>query len=201
MDLTLGIWILFAVILFFFIVWISYQYIKDKRNKRKLRVQMVEFNKNATVYAYELCVKMNELFALNNKTLSEFVPSIGKYSMGEINKHTRNIMLAIYKSPEYVEFIRNSAAEDNETLRLFVAIDENFKALRDLNANLWDKKASIFTGFFNKNIDNLRNRVEKYNQTEIDSLLRDENIIREQMQEVYYNEFEKHEQTQQIDSN
>ncbi|MHA0272756.1 hypothetical protein ACXYFN_01825 [Mycoplasma sp. 48589B] len=49
MDATIGIWILFAVVMVLFIAWILYQYIKDKRLKKKAAAQMVEISKNAAV--------------------------------------------------------------------------------------------------------------------------------------------------------
>ncbi|MFV8418946.1 MHJ_0274 family protein [Mycoplasma sp. 005V] len=188
MNATVGIWILFAVVMVMFIGWILYQYIKDKRLKKKAAAQMVEISKNASVYAYELSIMMNELIALNRVTLDEFVPSIGKYSMGEINKNTRNVVLALYKSPEFHDYIKEIPSNDYREL------EHNLVALRDLNANLWDKKGVKYIEYFAAAPEKFAKKVEEFNKTEIDSLFKDENEIKDKLRGVYKNEFENNEQ-------
>ncbi|MHA3859305.1 MHJ_0274 family protein [Mycoplasma sp. Z463D] len=189
MDATIGIWILFAVVMVLFIAWILYQYIKDKRLKKKAAAQMVEISKNAAVYAYELSLMMNELFELNRKSLEEFVPSIGKYTMGEINSHTRNIVLSLYKSPEFHDYIKEMPTNDYKEL------ESNLIALRDLNANLWDKKGVKYIEYFTtKAPEHFRKKVEEFDKVEIDSLFKDKEEILAKIRGVYTNEFEKNEQ-------
>ncbi|MFV8476847.1 MHJ_0274 family protein [Mycoplasma sp. Z355B] len=188
MNATIGIWILFAVVMVLFIGWILYQYIKDKRLKKKAAAQMVEISKNAAVYAYELSIMINELVVLNRATLDEFVPSIGKYSMGEINKNTRNVVLSLYKSPEFRDYIKEiPSAEYHE-------LEHNLVALRDLNANLWDKKGVKYIEYFSAAPQKFAKKVEEFNKTEIESLFKDENDIKEKIRGVYKNEFENNEQ-------
>ncbi|MFV8468374.1 MHJ_0274 family protein [Mycoplasma sp. VS42A] len=188
MNATIGIWILFAVVMVLFIGWILYQYIKDKRLKKKAAAQMVEISKNAAVYAYELSIMINELVVLNRATLGEFVPSIGKYSMGEINKNTRNVVLSLYKSPEFRDYIKEiPSAEYHE-------LEHNLVALRDLNANLWDKKGVKYIEYFAAAPEKFAKKVEEFNKTEIESLFKDENDIKEKIRGVYKNEFENNEQ-------
>ncbi|WLP85908.1 MHJ_0274 family protein [Mycoplasma seminis] len=193
MGFNVGIWIFFAIVMSLFLAWVVWQYVKDKRRQKKTKLQAAEFAKESAIYVYDLTIMMNELFKLNRQTLDEFVPSIGKYTMGEINANTRNLLIKIQKSPEYREFLHENPK--------YHEFNHNFTALRDLNANLWDKKGTKYVEYFINYVQSATDEVEKHNKTEIETLFKEESILINQIQEAYNNEFQKHEQTQQTNSN
>ncbi|MEA4190899.1 MHJ_0274 family protein [Mycoplasma sp. 2248] len=182
-KLNIAIWVILGVVLLALASYILYQFIKDKIAKKKQRQAHFEFTQEAIVYVYELNVMVNKLIKLNKVKHDEFVPSIGEYTMSEINNNTRNILVKVFKSPEFREFLFKNPAHE-----IFI---KNLEQLRDCNSNLWAKKIPNVLEYFNTNQVKAFAEVKKYNEASINQIYKEEAELHSKMEEIFKNEFNK----------
>lgn len=176
------IWVVLAIILCLLIVYFLYQFIKGKIEKKRTKQATEEFEKNSSIYWYEIVIKINKLILLNKYTHDNFVPSIGKYTMSEINRATKNVIDQIFDEYEFKNFILQNPKFQKEIQELDM--------LRDLNSNLWQKKLEKVLTDFNNYEETALNEAKNYIRTSLENLKTKEEL-NIWMEQKYYSALNK----------
>lgn len=176
------IWVVLAIILCLLIVYFLYQFIKGKIEKKRTKQATEEFEKNSSIYWYEIVIKINKLILLNKYTHDNFVPSIGKYTMSEINRATKNVIDQIFDEYEFKNFILQNPKFQKEIQELDM--------LRDLNSNLWQKKLEKVLTDFNNYEEPALNEAKNSIRTSLENLKTKEEL-NIWMEQKYYSALNK----------
>ncbi|WP_416322465.1 hypothetical protein O7983_000514 [Mycoplasmopsis felis] len=176
------IWVVLAIILCLLIVYFLYQFIKGKIEKKRTKQATEEFEKNSSIYWYEIVIKINKLILLNKYTHDKFVPSIGKYTMSEINRATKNVIDQIFDEYEFKNFILQNPKFQKEIQELDM--------LRDLNSNLWQKKLEKVLTDFNNYEETALNEAKNSIRTSLENLKTKEEL-NIWMEQKYYSALNK----------
>ncbi|WP_322901703.1 MHJ_0274 family protein [Mycoplasmopsis felis] len=176
------IWVVLAIILCLLIVYFLYQFIKGKIEKKRTKQATEEFEKNSSIYWYEIVIKINKLILLNKYTHDNFVPSIGKYTMSEINRATKNVIDQIFDEYEFKNFILQNPKFQKEIQELDM--------LRDLNSNLWQKKLEKVLTDFNNYEETALNEAKNSIRTSLENLKTKEEL-NIWMEQKYYSSLNK----------
>ncbi|EFF41509.1 MHJ_0274 family protein [Mycoplasmopsis alligatoris] len=110
-------WIIFGVIIAALVIFFAYAAIKDSIKNKKIKKEKAEFELEAKNFYKKAIIKTNVIIEKNQKLLSEFQVSIGKYKMSELTDTTRDILseqikekdfkMFLIKNPEYATFVQN----------------------------------------------------------------------------------------------
>ncbi|TDV23280.1 hypothetical protein BCF59_0626 [Mycoplasmopsis mustelae] len=165
---NIALWIILGVIFVLLLGYFLFQYIKSRIERKRTKAATAEFKKNSKIYWYETTVKINKLIQLNRKTHSEFVVSIGKLKMSQINNTTKNILDDLLDEYEFKNFIIQNPSFTKEV--------QEIERLRDLNSNLWDKKIPNLLSDFEKNIKLAKEELEEVQRTSFFELKSQEEI-------------------------
>ncbi|WP_322935397.1 hypothetical protein RRG40_03220 [Mycoplasmopsis felis] len=176
------IWVVLAIILCLLIVYFLYQFIKGKIEKKRTKQATEEFEKNSSIYWYEIVIKINKLILLNKYTHDNFVPSIGKYTMSEINRATKNVIDQIFDEYEFKNFILQNPKFQKEIQELDM--------LRNLNSNLWQKKLEKVLTDFNNYEETALNEAKNSIRTSLENLKTKEEL-NIWMEQKYYSSLNK----------
>lgn len=176
------IWVVLAIILCLLIVYFLYQFIKGKIEKKRTKQATEEFEKNSSIYWYEIVIKINKLILLNKYTHDNFVPSIGKYTMSEINRATKNVIDQIFDEYEFKNFILQNPKFQKEIQELDM--------LRDLNSNLWQNKLEKVLTDFNNYEETALNEAKNSIRTSLENLKTKEEL-NIWMEQKYYSALNK----------
>lgn len=127
-------WIIFAVVGVIFIGWISYSYIKGQIDKKKLKKQALELEIKSKEEYNESLAKMYYIIKTNEKYLSEFTVSIGKYNMGTLTNTTQSIITDLLSEQYFKDLILF-----NVDYKKYV---NHIITLKDNKSNNWTKKCN-----------------------------------------------------------
>lgn len=127
-------WIIFAVVGVIFIGWISYSYIKGQIDKKKLKKQALELEIKSKEEYNESLAKMHYIIKTNEKYLSEFTVSIGKYNMGTLTNTTQSIITDLLSEQYFKDLILF-----NVDYKKYV---NHIITLKDNKSNNWTKKCN-----------------------------------------------------------
>lgn len=164
-------WIIFAVVGVIFLGWILYSYIKGQLDKKKLKKQALELEIKSKEEYNESLAKMHYIIKTNEKYLSEFTVSIGKYNMGDLTNTTHSIITDLLSEQYFKDLILF-----NVDYKKYV---NHIISLKDNKSNNWTKKCSNslleIEKLFEKNKDsydedklkNFEERVLKYYENKL----------------------------------
>ncbi|UCU26658.1 MHJ_0274 family protein [Mycoplasma anserisalpingitidis] len=127
-------WIIFAVVGVIFIGWISYSYIKGQIDKKKLKKQALELEIKSKEEYNESLAKIYYIIKTNEKYLSEFTVSIGKYNMGTLTNTTQSIITDLLSEQYFKDLILF-----NVDYKKYV---NHIITLKDNKSNNWTKKCN-----------------------------------------------------------
>ncbi|QDY87021.1 hypothetical protein FRW55_02520 [Mycoplasma anserisalpingitidis] len=127
-------WIIFGVVGVIFIGWISYSYIKGQIDKKKLKKQALELEIKSKEEYNESLAKMYYIIKTNEKYLSEFTVSIGKYNMGTLTNTTQSIITDLLSEQYFKDLILF-----NVDYKKYV---NHIITLKDNKSNNWTKKCN-----------------------------------------------------------
>ncbi|VEU70690.1 MHJ_0274 family protein [Mycoplasmopsis glycophila] len=143
---TLGVLVLIIVIFFL------YSWIKEKRTKSQIRKATYELQKETAIYLFELSHKMLALLDENTKAQDEFIPSVGKYKMPQLNQAAKEIIEEEIKSPRFQACFKETEKHNSYVQTIF--------EIKDTNSNLWDKHLPHLRDYFAKTIEDANNEIK-----------------------------------------
>lgn len=124
-------WIIIGSLVGVVAIFLVVMSIKDRKKTKLREAELKEVNQKKSVANAQTIVFLNELINKNEKILKDFVPSVGKYKMGDIREKAKKALNDFQKGTIY-KFA--SDLEDNKkTMEIF----DQFKTT---NSNTWSKK-------------------------------------------------------------
>ncbi|MGY6172574.1 MHJ_0274 family protein [Candidatus Mycoplasma pogonae] len=167
--------VLVGLILFYLIfVWVS-----NVRKTQKAKKLKAEFEIAQSQAKNEIIAWVNIVIRKNQELLDNFVVSIGKYKMGDINNIAKELLNEAQKTTNYDTYFQNEDFKEN--VREAHEYINNLKATK---SNLWKNKCAIEIDYFQKQEQHLKDN-EDYEKTRIEvSRLVNEKIDRFENYEV-----------------
>ncbi|QGZ97533.1 hypothetical protein GE118_01820 [Mycoplasma sp. NEAQ87857] len=157
--MNIALYILVGVLLLLVTVFFVYSFIKDRITRKRTQQEIKRIEKEATIFAYENCAKIDALIQNNSKQMENFVPSVGEYKMSDLVKASDSYLNKILNSIEYRSYIDESEQ--------YLDFKKNLLMLKETNSNLWTKKLPFVLEWFNKNVQNYKQQLEKINETDV----------------------------------
>ncbi len=100
----------------------------DRKKRKKAKLEQAEIDKLKNAAVGNIAILINLIIKRNEKKLQEFVPSVGKLKMSDINNMAKDEMKKITET-EWFKFLRE---ED--------ILMENFSIIAKEKSNNWIKK-------------------------------------------------------------
>ncbi|TCG10476.1 MHJ_0274 family protein [Mycoplasma todarodis] len=124
--------------------------ILDRKKRKKAKAEQAEIDKIKNSAIGNLAIMVNLVVEKNDKKLEEFVPSVGKLKMSDIN----NLAKEEFKRVETINWFQYLKEED--------ILMENFYAIAKEKSNNWPKKNQEQIKYFKELEESLEK--EKYKE-------------------------------------
>ncbi len=115
----------------------------DRKKRKKAKAEQAEIDKLKNVSVGNLAIIVNLVVEKNQKKLEEFVPSVGKLKMSDIN----NMAKDEFKRIESINWFQFLKEED--------ILMENYYAIAKEKSNNWEKKNQEQIKYFKELEDSL----------------------------------------------
>lgn len=126
-----------AGVIVIFIVGIS---VVEKKKNRKLKIAQDKLEKEIKISGQSVANKIMAIVKTNEENLKNFVPSVGKLKMSDINNEAKKQLLIIKNSKNY-----RLIQENNEE---WINFKKHLEALLGEKSNNWQKRNKTNIDFF-----------------------------------------------------
>lgn len=154
-------WLVMGLLVSVMIFFLAISYFRDKKKNKVVIYKKIELKNITEKTSKEISLRINTIVEINNKHLIEFVPSIGKLKMMEINTISRDLLKEIYNSNIFKKIFLDPTYDQEFSI--------NLKKLIDIKSNHWNKKCESELKYF-LNLENDLKTDDKYEQLKNDIL-------------------------------
>ncbi|AAT27844.1 MHJ_0274 family protein [[Mycoplasma] mobile] len=140
------VWVIFGLIVALAAGFFLFTFLRDKRKKRIIREDKIRKLIKSEIIQQEIILEINNLITLNKQALDEFIPSIGKLKMSEINDISKNKLKELTESEKYFKYIKSQ---------------DEFKDFQNHLQNLSQNKANVWEKICSESLDFFKNKFEK----------------------------------------
>lgn len=138
------VYVMFGLVVGGIVLFLLFQWILGINKKKKIKKTKEKFEKDQEIAKHEVVATAVTIIKQNEANLANFVVSIGKHKMVDINNFAKSSISKIQQSTNYDLFFKN------EDFPLLEDIDVYLNKLKSTKSNLWDKKCLIEINYFLK---------------------------------------------------
>ncbi|NQZ66289.1 MAG: hypothetical protein HRT99_03690 [Mycoplasmatales bacterium] len=138
-------WIIIGSLVGVVAIFLIVMSIRDKKKIKETKIANEKLEKSRVESKDNVKIFLNQVILKNQKLLDDFVPSVGKYKMGDIRAGSKAVFENFRKTEEYN--LAKSGEKNQDLMNIF----ENFSST---NSNVWPKKLK-------KEIEKIANDVKK----------------------------------------
>ncbi len=157
-------WIVIGSLIGVVAIFLIVMSIRDKRKVKIVKKENEELELSRIQSKDNVIIFLNEIIDNNNVLLKNFVPSVGKYKMGDIRLGAKTTMEKFRRTKE---FQLASTTEKNEKLV------ETFEKFYNINSNIWNKKLPIEISEIKKRISEMDKELIKNFKPEVKKLIKE----------------------------
>ncbi|CAM9104347.1 MHJ_0274 family protein [Mycoplasma marinum] len=139
-------WVVLGVLIAIVIGFLLMSAILDRKKHKKLKIENDRFKKIANEARGQVAILVNVLISKNEIKLKEFVPSVGKLKMSDINNLARDEFSKLEMTEGY------KTIKNDETAKEFL---EHYTSISKEKSNNWAKKNKADIEYFRKFEDGL----------------------------------------------
>ena len=133
-------WIILGGLIGVVVIFLLVTTTLDRKKKKRVKIEKAELAKGVESSGTNISKKVTRLVAKNKKLLDNFVPSIGKFKMSDINKKAKDELKVIKESEDF-KLIKHMEKE-------YVKFEKHTNNLIENKSNNWDKNNKDDISFF-----------------------------------------------------
>ncbi|MDK2819740.1 MAG: hypothetical protein KFW07_02790 [Mycoplasmataceae bacterium] len=133
-------WLVMGLLVGVMILFLAISYFRDKKKNKVVIYKKIELKNITEKTSKEISLRINTIVEINNQHIDEFVPSIGKLKMIEINTISRSLLKEIYNSNIFKKIFLDPTYDQEFSI--------NLKKLIDIKSNHWNKKCEQELKYF-----------------------------------------------------
>ena len=133
-------WIILGGLIGLVVIFLIVTSVLDKKKTKKIQIEKKELNEKISVSGEKISKEIMKVVRANERSLANFVPSVGKKKMSDINNEAKNKLIEIRNSRDF-RLVKHNEKEEN----LFKT---NIDALIKEKSNNWNKRNQPNIDFF-----------------------------------------------------